>query len=425
MRQFKVICFTAVSHLSRLISNLFILKQIASSLGPGGMGFLGNFMSLCTLAATLAGGGILSGIIKYIAEYSSSTNRQLNFAGSALMYSTFFAIVVLILGSLFINEITYYIFRGQRYQFFIYFFLISQCFVALNNYSYGLLNGYKKNNLYALVIVSGNVIAIIVSYFSIKYYGAWGAVIAIMSPVLCPFIPIMALCLFSGFLSDLQFNSTKSDSVLLSKYSFMMFFSAICFPIVEIYIRNKIVQVAGIEEAGFWQAITRLSSAYLSFYSLFFTFYFVPLIAGENDFSKISTEVKKIMVFNAGLFLLMVLIYVCVQNFVIQFVFSKEFLPISDLFILQMLGDFFRVVGWVVGFVIIAKAMTRLYILSELIQGLMFVLMTSIALNYSSALRGVIIAHVLTCFLYCVISLSLFFYMVNKKKRASSTKREQ
>lgn len=411
MKQLRVAILLGFSYLSKLLVSLFIIKQIAATQGVEGLGVLGNFMNLAAIAGTLAGGGIFSGVIKYTAEYSGSLQRLLSFAGSALVYTLVSALITLILGMIFIKDITQYIFMNQDYSGYIYFFLVAQIFISFNNLTYGLINGLKQNSLYAILTITGNIIAAVLAYYMIKNHGFMGAVIAIMAPALCSSIPVFFYSFFNRQLRSLKFDSIKMDSKLLGKFSLMLFFSAACFPIVEMSVRNNIVHFAGLDAAGYWQAITKLSSAYLSFYSLFLCFYFVPVISSEQDNQKIFNDVKKMIFFISCLFLFMIFAFTCLKYIIIELVFTKEFLVVSDLFILQMIGDFFRVIGWVVGFIVVAKALTKLYILGEVIQGTMFIALSSFALNnYSSGLYGVVLSYVVTCFLYSSLVLFLFYY---------------
>ncbi len=412
MKQFKAALLTALAHLSKLIVNLFIIKLIALSSGPDGLGFLGNFMSLTALAGTLAGGGIIAGIIKYTAEYSDSLDRQLSFAGSALVYTVGTALVTLLLGILFCSTITQYIFLDQNYKIYIYFFIISQLFISFNNFVYGLINGRKQNSIYALLVITGNFLASVIAFYAIKYYGFWGAIVAIMAPALCSTIPVLCYALHQRFLRYLKFDSIRTDVKLLSKYSLMLFFSAACFPVVEMTIRNNIVVLAGLDVAGYWQAITKLSTAYLSFYSLFLSFYFVPIISSEQNNGKIFIEVRKMIYFIGSLFICMMVLFFCLRNMIIQLVFSKEFLVISNLCLLQMIADFFRVISWVIGFIAVAKAMTKLYIIGELIQGFLFISLSFLALqHYSAGLYGVVVSYMGTSILYCLLVLLYFYYL--------------
>ena len=124
MKQIKTASLTALSHFTRLLVMLLILKQIALVYGPEGLGFLGNYMSLMTIAGSLAGGGVFSGIIKYISEYNGRPFRQMSFVGSAFLYSLLIALFTLVVGCVFIKPLTQLIFLSIDGKAYIYFFLV-------------------------------------------------------------------------------------------------------------------------------------------------------------------------------------------------------------------------------------------------------------------------------------------------------------
>lgn len=416
MKRFKFAFLTAFSHLSRLILNLFIIKEIALSQGPEGLGLLGNYMNLVTIASNLAGGGITTGIIKYISEYKSSIYRQLDFAGSALIYTIITCLMTLVLGLLCVGPITKFVFLTQPFHFYIILFFISQIFAGFNNFTYGLLNGYQKTSHYAFLMIAGNIIGFLFAYYAIKNLGVMGAILSILSPILGPSVATLMYSLLNRYIVFIRFSRVYEDSLKLSQYSAMLIFSTICFPLVEMYVRNKIIIDLGINEAGIWQAINKLSTAYLSFYIYFLSFYLIPIISAERNLEKIYQEVVKMIGFISFIFLMMVIVYQFLSDSIILFIFSKDFLGIRHLFLLQLLGDYFRVITWVVGFIVIAKAFTKTYIIGELLQGLLFITLSIVELHYFKHLKGVLYAYVGTCILYSILCFSLFFYFFKINK---------
>lgn len=418
MKEVKVASLIALSHLSKLVVNLFIMKQIAVRYGPDGLGFFGNFMSLIALASALAGGGIISGVIKYVSQYSGDAKRQSDFLTSAFTYTVASAITVLLIGLFLINTIADYVFLSSEFKGFIYFFLGVQLFIAINNFVFGVCNGLRKTEVYSLFVIVGNLSALVLSTYAISGYGYWGAIISIASPAFMSFIPMIIYIAVNKIPLGryLHFRSLGKDSLLLSKYSLMLVCSSICFPLVEMIIRNMIIHSINLSTAGYWQAITRLSSAYLSFYSLFLSFYFVPLISAATDKQFIVTQVRKMIFFVLMLFTPMLVLFLILKHQVIRYIFSADFLPVADLFVVQMIGDLFRVLGWIIGFITVAKALSRLYILSEIIQASLFISLSYIQLMYTPELKGVVFAYVTTCIVYCMLSFGVFYYIFCSKK---------
>ena len=79
--------YSAMATASRLVAGLVVIKLVAWFAGPEGVGKLGQFMSLMSLLAVLAGGGISAGIVKYVAEYRHDAQRLSRLLAAALWYA--------------------------------------------------------------------------------------------------------------------------------------------------------------------------------------------------------------------------------------------------------------------------------------------------------------------------------------------------
>lgn len=417
---YKVAGLTTLSHLSKLIIGLLILKQLALVQGPQGMGFLGNFMSLVAIATSLAGGGIISGIIKYLAEYTGNPKRQQQFIQNAFFYTILCSLLIILLGYSGLDAITHYVFGDSRYQMYILYFLGAQVLIAFNNFAFGVANGLGKNQYYAMMIVVGNSIAIVVAYFAIRFGGMTGAVIAILAPVVLPFIPACGYCIKAGFFSSWRGASFFTDANLLSRYSVMLLTTAFCFPFVEMIIRHRIIAIIGIDAAGYWQVVTRLSLAYLSFFSLFLSFYLLPALSAAKEKSQIMAALRPVFFGIGGIFLLMIGIFWAARGRIILLTLSDAFIGVSHWMVLQMVGDFFRVLSWMAGIFLIAKAHTALYIITEIVQGALFLGLSYWLIPYYASLDGVMLAYLLTYIGYFFAAWGLFFYLYRVQVRHES-----
>ena len=57
--------WTAASTLVKIGAGLLVVKLLAVSFGPSGVGLAGNFRQLVTVLGVLAGAGIFNGVTKY------------------------------------------------------------------------------------------------------------------------------------------------------------------------------------------------------------------------------------------------------------------------------------------------------------------------------------------------------------------------
>lgn len=414
MQSLKVAGPTAIAHFSKLLVALLTIKLIAVSVGPEGLGFLGNYMSLISIATALAGGGVITGVVKYVSEFPRGSERQKAFIGNALVYSVIFSVLVVLIGCLLIEPISYYIFGSVEYSGYLVLFLFIQFVAALVNLAYGVLNGLQRNVGYAFVVVVGNISSLALAYYSITYYDMAGAVTALALPLVLPLLPIIFIFSKYKISFDFSFMYFLSDCKRLSRFTLMLIVSAVCFPVVEIFVRSNIAESVGADAVGIWQAMIRLSGAYLSFFSVFLSFYLVPKISGENNKIQILRSVCLTMFFLSICFGGMLFFVLLIKDQLVIFVFSENFLDVAKYLAMQMIGDYFRIMGWVIGFVVVAKAATKLYVASELFQGLIFMVMTYVLFLFSKEVSSVIFAYLITCISYFVMCVIGFFIFMRK-----------
>ena len=80
---------------------------------------------------------------------------------------------------------------------------------------------------------------------------------------------------------------------------------------------------------------------------------------------------------------------------------------VADLFVWQMIGDFFKICGMILGFQFLAKKLVLPYIILELISNL-FLYFLSIYLIKVVGIQGVLIAQAVEQFLY--FSVLIFYF---------------
>ena len=193
----------------------------------------------------------------------------------------------------------------------------------------------------------------------------------------------------------------------MSSYSLMALVSAILGPIVLIAIRKFIIDKVGIQQAGFWEAMTRISSYYFLFISSLIAIYFFPKMAAAKSNNETKIIFWKYYKRILPLFIFGLLIIFFLKDFIIQVLFTKEFLPVSKLFFWQLIGDTFKAASIILGYQFFAKKMTKAFIISELFS-LFILYFSSLYFVTIYNIEGVVIAHSVTYFIY-FITLSIYF----------------
>lgn len=368
MNWWKASIATAVAQTVRLLSGLIVIKLIAVYLGPEGFGRLGHFMSLIAILGVLAGGGILNGIVKYVAEYKSTPDRLYPFLSTALAYTLIFSTLLFIVILISAKHLSLILFNGEEFTQLIIFLGFIQYLYGLVTFCNGTINGLRETTRFAKVIILGTFIGLPVTYFLIILYGFSGAVIGLAAVnaflVFPAVIEIYKLRLFN----KIKFRFNKQDTLKLSKFSLMQMFSLATLPLAEIYIRSLIIHDAGWHEAGLWQSLMRLSSVYVGFFTTFLAAYFMPTLSGILDKNQIFKYVAKYVAAIGGVFILIAVMVYIFRELVFTLIFSKEFIIPAEYVRFQLIGDLFKIMSYVIGFLIVSKAKAKLYIIGELAQ---------------------------------------------------------
>jgi O-antigen/teichoic acid export membrane protein len=106
----------------------------------------------------------------------------------------------------------------------------------------------------------------------------------------------------------------------------------------------------------------------------------------------------------------MAIVVFFLKDWIISILFSADFIPMRNFFLFQTIGDCLKVCAHTIAYVAVAKAMTRIYILSEIFQAIFFVCLSFLFLKIFGPV-GVTYAYSMTFLLYFIIGLIAFrFY---------------
>src|SRR5690606_35891789 len=152
----------------------------------------------------------------------------------------------------------------------------------------------------------------------------------------------------------------------------------------------------------------RLSTVYLLLVTTTLGVYYLPRLSELNAIDEIKKEVYLGYKF---IFPLAVLGGICVfilRDWIINLLFSPSFAPMQDLFLWQMMGDALKIGSWILAYLMLSKAMTKLYICTEIIFTVSLIALTYICTQVFG-FEGVSIAHLINYGLYWIV-ISLFIF---------------
>ncbi|HGH3549867.1 O-antigen translocase [Acinetobacter baumannii] len=398
-------------------ATMFILNKIlAIYVGPAGYAAIGQFQNFIQMVTTFAGSAINTAVIKYTAEYYEDETKQRNIwktAGSiVLLFSLIFSLIILI----FQKQLSIYIFHTDFYQTVFVWFAIFLTLFTFNALFLAILNGKKEVLRLVIANIVGSIFSLAVTSLLAIKYGLYGALVALSIYQSLAFLVTLFIC-YKAEWFKLSYLFGKIDKAIAKKFAafaLMALVSAVCVPLSQMAIRSYLTHEYGVTYAGYWEAMIRLSAAYLMLVTTTLGVYYLPRLSELSKFEEIKSEVYLGYKFTFPLAVTGGLVVYGLRDWIIRLLFTESFLPMRDLFLWQMIGDSLKIGSWILAYLMLSKAMTRLFIITEIVFAFTSILFT-ILFTKVMGFDGVSVAHLVNYALYWGV-MGLFIFKLLKEK---------
>ena len=417
MKLIKVVSLSAVANAIRIVNGLVVAKLIAIYIGPSGLALIGQFQNFMSIVTTLASGAINTGVVKYTAEYVDDVDRKSRIWSAAIAVSllpTVLLSVVILFNSIDLSE---FIFEKEEFSDVFVILSLTLVFYVLNSLLIAILNGQSEIKKLVLVNISSSVFSLALTGYLAVNLGLHGALISLATSQTLVFIVTFAFVAKSHwFRVSLFFSGVSSEYVKkLLNFSFMAIVATSLAPICQMIIRNYIGGNIGWEQAGYWESVNRISSVYLGFITATLSIYYLPKISSIKGFAHVKKEIYSGLRLILPTVSLLSLFIFLLRDHVIIILFTEQFIPMRELFGYQMIGDVVKIASWLFSYVFVAKAMTKVFVITELLYWLCNLLSSIIFIN-KYGVEGATMAYACTYLLYFIMVIYVFYRCDWKEK---------
>ena len=214
--------------------------------------------------------------------------------------------------------------------------------------------------------------------------------------------------------SNFKERLNKLASKQYLKYTLMTLTTAAMVPISQLVLRSYVISEISPVEAGWWEAMNRLSNMYLMIITSSFTVYYMPRLSELSDKIELRREIFKAYKVILPILILGITVVYLFRHLIIRILFTPEFLPMENLFIWQLIGDLFKICSWLLSFIMVAKAMTKEYITTEVIFAISYIVLSFIFMHLKGVV-GITQAYLLNYIIYLLCMVGLFKTRVEKQ----------
>ncbi len=407
---FKITSLNSLSVLLKIGTGLITSKLLAVFVGPSGMALLGNLRNFSSSLESISTLGFTNGIVKYAAEEKDDKHQLQKTISTAFISLLAVAIVLSVVLYFFAAHWNNQIFGGNfDYQIVFKAMAIALPWYAISLFLLSLINGLGKFKEVIWVNIIGNLIGLLVSIFMILHYKTLGALLSLsITPALLFFVTFYFINKEFNFFEAIRFRFFDFQIIKnLSSYSLMALVSSVLGPIVFLAVRKNVIGVVGLEQAGFWETISRISTYYMMFVTTILSVYFLPKLTVAKNNQETKTVFWSFYKSILPLFIVALGVIYFSRFIIVKLLFTDEFLPVTTLFFWQLLGDVFKAASWVLGYQFFAKKMTTAFIITE-IASLAVLYFSSVFLIKIFGIQGIVMAQAFDNFIYLLV-LAVYF----------------
>ena len=411
MNLLKTSFYTSISTAINFISGFIVVKVVAVKIGPEGIALVGQFQNTTAILTMVATAAITSGVVKYLAEYKDDLFKSRQIINTAFLIVFFSSLII----SVFVMSASGYLsaaaFKSKDFWVVYFLFGLFTMAISFNSLFSAILNGLKEIRKFTLINICSSLIGVAITVFSAYVFGLEGVLIASTATAVLIFVINIYIFNKLGIKWKPDFKSWDKRVVkMLSAFSLMAMVSGFVVPAMQILVRDRIILQFSVADAGYWQAVTKISDYYLGFITSVLGVYYMPRLSEINNKAELRNEIIKgyrIILPIVGFVALLIWL---LKGFIIHILFTPEFLPMKLLFTYQLLGDFFKIGSWLLAYLMIAKAMTKTFIVTEIIFASSYVVLSHYFMNY----YGIIGATYSFCINYAAYW--ILMWLIMKKK---------
>jgi polysaccharide transporter, PST family len=348
---------TAQTVVSMVLS--FISVKVTSVyLGPAGLGTvgqLGYFMAM-TLAILAAGPNI--GLVRRVAEVGddrAGRDRVVSTILRGLIAIGVPASLAIVIGSRWLAE---ELLHDASLSLGFWLFAAVFLFGLVGSVIIACAAGAKDFKNLALINICNGVVGLALMATLSPLYGVSGGLVAtaLMPLVTCAIAWAIARKRDWWPRRPLAHGFSPGEARSAVTFVPMAVISSVALPLLQILIRDNVATHGGMAEVGLLQGVMRVSDMYLGVATSVFTMYYFQRFSEIKEADELVREARRGFLIIVPTVAVASLIIYLLRDFIVHLIFTDAFLPMRDLFGWQMVGNVLKMIGWLFGYLLLAKA---------------------------------------------------------------------
>lgn len=376
---FKISFYNGLSLFVKLLAGFISSKAIAYFLGPSGLVLTANLRNLIVISENIGLMGLQNAIVIEVAQNKENPEKLKSILQSLLVFFLGCTLGLSILIILFYSLIAQKLLL-QEHSYIVFWAAFFIPFQILHIFFLQILNGLQEFKKLYLTHIFGNIFYIIFSVILLWKLALIGGLISVL---VAPFILFCVVFYYykPQFYLLISFKTFDYQIIKsLLPITGMILFTTIFSQITILEIRKTIVVISGINEAGYWEAMQRISSIYMLFFTSLISIYYLPKLSESilniDKKKEYKALIKNFYTFLLPLVLIVFLFIYIFKMYIIQIVLNKEFETVQHFFLGQLIGDFFKIASSILALQFFIRKEIKIYIILEAISLLLYLFLS-------------------------------------------------
>lgn len=371
------------------------MKVVAVLLGPVGIGLIGLYQNLIATASMISGVGISNVGTRQIAQ--ASKGEAIESLGDVLAALIIGAFALSIIGSLVFWSLriplsTYVLADGQKSTT-LGWLSLGVGFTVVAATQVAILQGFRKTIDIALLSITSAALSSLLGVCAVYFLEIRGILLFTLA------VPASNLILGVWYLARVSEVRPKKKNWKamaghwrsLVKLGVPFMVAGLLATLAQLLVRVVVQKELGASALGNFQAAWQISMTYVGLVLIAMgTDYYPRLTSVIDDKAaavRMANEQGEVALLLAGPALIVMLV---LAPWIIEILYSKEFVSAASILRLQVIGDFLKIASWPLGYVLLASGDGRQYLVTEAVAYGSLVVFTAILLPiFNSEATGI------------------------------------
>jgi PST family polysaccharide transporter len=351
-----------------IVIGIIKVKVLAVLLGPAGIGLMGLYQNIMSMASTLAGCGIGSSGVRQLAASAGEASTLAIVRRTLWLSNLILGLAgMLILWSL-REPVAQWVFGDTAHASEVGWLGLGVLLTLIASSQTALLQGLRRIGDLARVNIISGFFGAVVGILLVYWLGEDGVLWFVLT---APAVSILVAAYYAARLPkpqtqrDWQAISQQWQAML--KLGIPLMAAGLLTLATQLAARSIILRELGLDASGYFQAAWAISMTYIGFVlGAMGADYFPRLTAAIDDHQqarKLVNEQTEMALLLAGPVLLAM---ITLAPWVVHLLYAASFAPATEILRWQVLGDVLKVSSWPMGFILLAQGRGGLFTGTEL-----------------------------------------------------------